>query len=140
MHTGRNPAGIENQSLETNFRPKQVGDPLERWFLHRLVGEHASRVVRTAFLAVATGGPEGAEQQHGVPRQEHEMARQQHGMAGQHGTEGAGQYHGVARQEHEISKQRHGMAGQSKAPTSLEAQRLDLYEWVEHLGGCGEVR
>ncbi|CBJ31667.1 conserved unknown protein [Ectocarpus siliculosus] len=89
-----------------------VGDPLERWFLHRLVGEHASRVVRTAFLAVAAGGSEGAEEQHSVARQEHEIARQRHGVAGQHG----------------------------KAPTSLEAQRLDRYEWVEHLGGCGEGR
>ncbi|CAB1114322.1 unnamed protein product [Ectocarpus sp. CCAP 1310/34] len=89
-----------------------VGDPLERWFLHRLVGEHASRVVRTAFLAVAAGGPESAEQQHGFGRQEHEIARRRHGMAGQHG----------------------------KALTFLEAQRLDCYEWVEHLGGCGEGR
>ncbi|CAM9486148.1 unnamed protein product [Ectocarpus sp. 13 AM-2016] len=89
-----------------------VGDPLERWFLHRLVGEHASRVVRTAFLAVTAGGPEGTGQYHGVARQEHEIARRGHGMAGQHG----------------------------KAPTSLEAQRLDRYEWVGHLGGCGEGR
>ncbi|CAM9590104.1 unnamed protein product, partial [Ectocarpus sp. 12 AP-2014] len=96
-----------------------VGDPLERWLLHRLVGEHASRVVRTAFLAVAAGGPEGAEQQHG----------------------GVEQQHGVARQEHEIARRRHGMAGQhGKAPTSLEARRLDRYEWVEHLGDCGEGR
>ncbi|CAM9671021.1 unnamed protein product [Ectocarpus fasciculatus] len=106
----------------------KVGDPLERRFLRRLAGENASRVVRTAFLAVASANDPGLG-----ARQPHGVARQQHGIDGQE--------HGVARQEHGVARQEDGVARQrGPAPTSWETQRLDRYEWVEHLSGCGEGR